>query len=75
MADRTLPTIEVVEVRTPLCGMCMEHGWVTVTLDAWNRYRGGALAQAAFSEMDRAEREQLITGTHPACWQRMLGAS
>ena len=62
---------QVVEVITPPCVMCGKTGTVKVLADDLKRYREGALVQVAFPEMPVDDREQFITGTHPACWDKM----
>ena len=34
-------------------------------------WQDGMLIQDAFPEMDTDTRELMISGTHPACWERM----
>jgi len=36
---------------------------------AWQR---GALVQVAFPNLNAAERELLISGTHPRCWATLV---
>jgi ABC-type uncharacterized transport system YnjBCD ATPase subunit len=31
----------------------------------------GALIQEAFSDLDKSLREQIVSGTHPKCWESM----
>jgi hypothetical protein len=55
----------------PLCGK-------TSTLEDINpmhyqAWQGGMLIQRAFPELNADERELLITGTHPACWDKITG--
>jgi hypothetical protein len=33
----------------------------------------GALIQDAFPDLDKTLREQIVSGTHPACWEIMTG--
>lgn len=35
-------------------------------------YNRGEYAQVAFPELDKALREQIISGTHPKCWEEMF---
>lgn len=63
----------VVTVATPTCAWCGRDGRLAVDLEGLRLYRNGALAQVAFPAMSSDDREQIITGTHPACWAEMFG--
>lgn len=45
-----------------------------MTLDAlaFEVWRNGGMVQHCFPDVPREEREQLITGIHPACWTKMF---
>jgi hypothetical protein len=60
-------------VETPACGLCGEASLLVVSRAAYVSWVAGGLIQDAFPDMPRDEREQLKTGTHPACWDAMLG--
>lgn len=62
----------MVDVLTPPCMMCSLGGVVTVPAPALDAYRAGALAQQAFPMLSADEREQLISGTHAACWDALM---
>lgn len=62
----------ITTVLTPPCMCCGERGTVVVPTDAHNRWRAGELAQVAFPDLTADVREQLISGTHPACWDAMF---
>ena len=58
---------------TKPCIHCHKAGTVELHMDdvlAWHR---GRLAQQAFPYLEADEREQVISGTHPACWELMFG--
>lgn len=57
-----------VRVATTRCIVCREPGTVVVPVAGFQRWVAGAHAQDAFPALSAGEREQLITGTHPACW-------
>lgn len=60
-------------VATPKCGLCDTASQVTVDADAaigW-AYRG-QLLQNAFPTWTADQRELLKSGTHPACWEKMV---
>lgn len=63
-----------VTVTTRPCFHCGKAGEVEVLAEDLARYNSGALAQVAFPEMHRAVREQLISGTHPECWEQLFGS-
>lgn len=56
--------------RCPICGRGNE---VEVNeADYWD-WDDGVLAQVAFPYLTAQEREMLITGTCPTCWNKMFG--
>ena len=58
-------------VETPTCTMCGKGGTVEVPMQGFLiRQLGGAI-QDAYPDLDKALREQMITGTHPSCWEVM----
>lgn len=64
---------EMVTVKTPPCAHCGKDGEVTLPKAAWVRYQeDGAFIQVAWPEGTAGEREQLISGTHPACFDEMF---
>ena len=62
-------------VLTPACGICGEASAVEVDEAALARREAGAKIQDAFPDMTPAEREVLVTGTHPACYDLMRAAA
>lgn len=60
-------------VTTPPCMVCGKTSEMVVDSTAFFRWHDqGWLIQAAFPDMPAPEREQLKTGTHPACWDEMF---
>lgn len=59
-------------VTTRKCGMCGKTGAVEVTAEGYQAWKNGTLIQDAFPYLDKAIREQMISGTHPMCWQEMV---
>ena len=62
-----------VTVTTPKCMVCGKFGEVEV--DSVGHYRWkhqGVLIQLALPNLSTELREQLKTGTHPACWDEMF---
>ena len=62
-------------VRTLPCIMCGEVTQLDLDDNKILRYQAGENVQAVWPEMPPGERELLITGTHPACWDEMFGGS
>ncbi len=59
-------------MRTPTCAMCGKGGFVEVFSEGYMARKKGASVQEAFSELDMSLREQIISGTHPKCWESMV---
>jgi hypothetical protein len=55
-------------VITNACPICGHRSKVQVELDNYIKWLGGVLAQVAFPDYTDSERELLVTGTHPSCW-------
>ena len=72
--DRPAPAYEAdtIEFRTGACPYCGQHGSVRVTLDGHARRAAGELVQNAFPELPAGLREQIISGTHPACFDALF---
>ena len=60
-------------IRTRRCFHCGEQGILELPNAGIEAYENGSLIQDAFPELDRQLREQIITGTHPKCWEEMFG--
>lgn len=58
-------------MRTPNCVMCDKEGFVEVSSEGYMARKRGALVQEAFFDLDKSLREQIISGTHPKCWESM----
>lgn len=61
-----------------LCPVCRKPAIVEVEEDDWDAYCtprqfGGKLAQEAFPYLAPDEREMIISGTHPECWEKLFG--
>jgi hypothetical protein len=61
-----------VSVTTRTCSMCGKAGAVLMPPGAYDRWARGQAIQTAWREGSPGEREMLITGTHPACWDRLM---
>ena len=58
-------------MRTPMCSICSKGGFVEVFSEGYMAHKRGAVIQEAFPELDKSLREQIISGTHPKCWESM----
>ena len=63
----------LVKVQTKPCICCHETGLITVDYAQYIKWQEGMLVQQAFPDLSASEREMLITGTHPKCWDKMFG--
>lgn len=62
-------TIEVVTT----CPFCGEDHIVTVPEDGYNRWIRGEKIQIAMPEVPAEDREMLISGICPTCWNKTFG--
>lgn len=66
-------TMSTIEYTTRQCAICWERDTLSLPSDGFNRWRKGELVQDAFPDLSVDVREQLISGTHPACWGELMG--
>lgn len=59
-------------VETPKCFYCGDFGVVEVPMAGFLRRQMGALIQDAYPELSVGLREQIMSGTHPDCWQEVF---
>jgi len=59
-------------ITTQRCMECGQTGTVLVQMSDYLEWMGGKLIQHAFPTLSDGLREQLITGTHPECWDKMF---
>lgn len=59
-------------VKTKPCCVCNEYEVWSLDRQLVDRWRGGENIQDVFPDMSAGEREQLITGTHAACWDKVF---
>ena len=57
---------------TKRCVWCHENGIVQVDETELYAYLRGNPAQKAFKSLTTGLREQIISGTHPECWDRYM---
>lgn len=62
----------LITLETRRCMSCHETGTVTVDKTQLEAYNAGAFIQDAFPDLSPGEREQLLTGTHSECWDKMF---
>lgn len=67
-----MPTPTMTTIRTTTCCHCQKGGTLEVPLAELKMYEGGALAQHAFRSLTPEQREQIINGTHAACWDAIF---
>lgn len=58
---------------TPTCMVCHEASTVWLDLELVERWKGGEFVQNVWPWMRPDERELLISGTHPSCWEELFG--
>lgn len=61
-----------IRIRTLPCPACGLTDTLEVPMDGYAAWHGGELIQDAFPELSAAQREQLITGYHEACWDALF---
>ena len=68
--EYAFPTMEV---ETPRCFHCGQTGTITISCEAYTKWQTGAgPIQQFMPEMPLDQREQLISGTHPVCWNELF---
>ena len=65
--------MSLVVALTKRCPWCNNRGELALDLDGFRRWRDGELVQYALPDLSPTEREQLITGLHPACQDALYG--
>lgn len=59
--------------KTPPCIICRQVSFIQLPAYIGAALSAGVLVQDLLPEMPRPDREQLISGTHPACWAAQFG--
>lgn len=59
---------------TRKCSFCGQSRSITVDKASYEKYQAGAYIQSAFSNLSPAQREEIKTGIHPACWDAVFGS-
>ena len=60
------------EIVTHNCPICNKYTVMVVDIAEFNAWRAGLLIQQAFPTMSQEDRELLISGTHPDCWDSLF---
>lgn len=55
-----------------ICPECKKHTVITVPAKAYQAWREGAKVQHALSMLNADQREQLMTGICPKCWDKLF---
>ena len=61
-----------IAVKTKTCSVCGEYEVWSLDRELVDRWQGGENIQRVFPDMGAGEREILITGIHPACWDKLF---
>lgn len=59
-------------IRTPPCAMCGYSTIMEVNRKEWEAWKKGAFIQDAFPLLSPDEREMILSGTHPECWDKLF---
>ena len=63
---------DTIVVKTKTCTVCGEYEVWSLNRQAVESWQGGEYIQNAFPDMSAEDRELLISGTHPACWNKLF---
>jgi hypothetical protein len=63
---------DTIVVKTKTCTVCGEYEVWSLDRKAVESWQGGEYIQNAFPDMSAEDRELLISGTHPACWDKLF---
>lgn len=63
---------EMFKAHTGSCIYCGKDGVVEVPLDEFTAWVGGKFIQDAMPSLSAEQREQILTGTHAECWDKMF---
>jgi hypothetical protein len=63
---------DTIVVKTKTCTVCGEYEVWSLDRQAVTKWQGGEYIQNAFPDMSAEDRELLISGTHPACWNKLF---
>ena len=66
--------METTSILCPKCTVCGNRTLLEVNAADYERYNAGAYIQDAFPYLSADQRELLISGTHPECWDGLFGS-
>jgi hypothetical protein len=61
----------MLEVETHPCLGCGQTAWFSMTQEQYNAWKQGVHVQVIFPDWSAEDREMLISGTCPDCWEEM----
>ena len=68
--------MSTIKLGTGVCLHCKQEGSIEMSEDEYNRginaFNEGELIQCAFPGLSVDQREQIISGTHPQCWDELF---
>lgn len=65
--------MDTITVETRPCVFCNTVGTFTFTEEQLRRWHRGAYLQDVRPDLTAEQREQLISGTCPSCWDQFMG--
>lgn len=65
---KSLPATQIDNI----CFHCGQENKILVETDKLEKWRNGAYIQDAFPDLSADDRELIMTGTHPECWEEMF---
>ena len=63
---------DTILVKTRTCGVCGKYEVWSLDRQSVESWQAGENIQSAFPDMNAGDREVLISGTHPACWDQLF---
>lgn len=71
--ENPMSTITMSSITTRPCPFCQQSSTLDVTAAQAEAYLSGSLVQDVFPDLDLAQRELLVSGIHPDCWEQNFG--
>ncbi len=63
--------LNTVLVENPKCMICGHGSQTRVDWLKYHRWQSGQLIQEVFPQLSAEQREVMVSGTHPYCWDKM----
>lgn len=70
MNFETIPDDRMIVIRT--CPICNKKSYINVSKDAYNDWKSGTVIQKALPELTEDQREWLISGFCPECFEEIV---